>query len=207
MKKAAAKTGKPAKADAKTAKPAKAVKPVKKAVKHVKAITNSKQPGGIKRKLGAPGKKAARLVLPFPGVPTKPKEPMSFNNFRVYSDLKSHKWRVCAVGARKDVSASWMTDPKLAWAKVNQVFNRHHQSSPKLICVNLLILLLSWLRVLGTHLLLAVVLGPRPNAMKAPQCSTTVFVSQQVAFNAGFPASQKEFPALRSVKKLALYKA
>ena len=121
VKKAAAKTGKPAKADAKTAKPAKAVKPVKKAVKHVKAITNSQQPGGIKLKLGAPSKKAARLVLPFPGVPTKPKEPMSFNNFRVYSDLKSHKWRVCAVGTRKGVSASWMTDPKLAWARVNQL--------------------------------------------------------------------------------------
>jgi len=121
LKKPAPKTGKPVKAGAKTAKPAKAVKPVKTAVKHVKAITNSKQPGGIKRKLEAPSKTAARLVLPFPGVPAKPKEPMSFKNFRVYSDLALQKWRVKVVGARKDVSASWGTDPQQAWARVNQV--------------------------------------------------------------------------------------
>ena len=69
-----------------------------------------------KQKVG--GKK---LLVPFPGVPKKPVEPMVYKEFRIYSDVSLQAWGVRKIGERKDKAASWKIDPEAAWQKVQDV--------------------------------------------------------------------------------------
>jgi hypothetical protein len=95
------------------------------------AATNTKKVAPSKTKKDTPAKtkklvvtktkKTAALLLPFPGVPSRAKEPLAHKSFRIYSDLNMGKWRIKLVGMRKDVGASWKKDPRNAWDKINDV--------------------------------------------------------------------------------------
>ena len=71
----------------------------------------------------AVAKKASKMILPFPGVPKRPQEPLVHKDFSVYTDMKQSKWRVKRAGHRKDIGATWTSDPRGAWAKVMQVLD------------------------------------------------------------------------------------
>jgi len=64
------------------------------------------------------GKKTAKPVLAFPGVPKKRADPVVFKNFKIYTDVNTKAWRVLKSGDRADARCSWSADPQEAWAKV-----------------------------------------------------------------------------------------
>ena len=68
--------------------------------------------------IGAAVKGSPRCKIPFPGVPTKYREPFVYNNVKIYCDLTMSKWRVKAKGVRVDKAIGWSKDPSSAWKKV-----------------------------------------------------------------------------------------
>ncbi len=75
----------------------------------------------VKVACAKPAGKPAKLLLPFPGKPKKPCQPLIHNKFRVYTDLNVKAWRVQRIGDRKDKQCSFNKDPNAAWAKVCQL--------------------------------------------------------------------------------------
>ena len=63
----------------------------------------------------------AKLLVPFPGVPTKPTPPITFKKFTIYTSLPTRKWRVLKTGHKVDVPCYWRRDPHEGWNKVNRL--------------------------------------------------------------------------------------
>ena len=60
----------------------------------------------------------APAALKYPGIPTAPRDPISFKNLQVYTDLKKQAWRVKPIGVRQDASFSWKSDGPSAWKRL-----------------------------------------------------------------------------------------
>ena len=86
-----------------------------------KTKTDENNKGKVMRKpasIAMPMKKPAscKVALRFPGVPVAKTETMQHGDFRIYSDLTAHGWRVTKAGEHRDKKFSWRTDAKAAWA-------------------------------------------------------------------------------------------
>ena len=55
--------------------------------------TKKATPTKTKKVVVTKTKKTAALLLPFPGVPSRAKEPVAYKSFRIYSDLNMGSWR------------------------------------------------------------------------------------------------------------------
>ena len=65
-------------------------------------------------------KKRLQLLLDFPGVPTKARDPVVINGYRIFTDMTVSRWRVKHCGERKDKGFSFKHDPEENWQRLNE---------------------------------------------------------------------------------------
>ena len=78
----------------------------------------------ISKKKICKGKASKQCMVPWPGKPTANTEPISWGDFRIYTDMKMRAYRVKRCGERTDRARSFkMKKPMEAWKEVLDLLN------------------------------------------------------------------------------------